>query len=244
MRKFVFTALLLCLGVSSAMAQLYVSPQIGFKVYGMSGATTANIGGQVSQMGISDAGGTAFNVGVGLGYDLKFPTPIYRLDLEGNLSWSAINFLQNAWDNNQGAGSFAAAGYSGGGAHIFSLDLMPIHRFIIPGFFVSPYGGIGLALNLFDNTNATGGPPDNPAGTVLTGATDFQVGLSIFYGAYFDVLPGIEPFIQFKHLIPFSGSYQMTSSATAPGNGTEPVVFTIQNAPGYFNLDAGVRFDF
>ncbi len=232
------------LSFSSAMAQIYLSPQVGFKVYGLNGAATQDAGGLVGQMGTADGGGTAFNVAVGLGYELKFPTPIYRLDLEGNVSWSAINFFQNAYDNNQGAGSFAAAGFTGGGAEIFSLDLMPIHRFIIPGFFLSPYGGIGLALNLFDNTNTDGGPPNLPAGTVITGATDFQVGLSIFYGAYFDVLPGIQPFIQFKHLIPFSGSYQLTTNASAPGGGSGPVVFTIQNAPGYFNLDAGVRFDF
>lgn len=244
MRNFLFTLLTLALAVGCADAQYYVSPQIGFKVYGLSGAGTEKIAGQVAQLGITDAGGTAFNAGVGLGYELKFPTPIYRLDLEANLSWSSINFFQNAYDNNQGAGSFAASGYSGGGAQIFSLDLMPIHRFMIPDFFISPFAGVGLSMNLFDNTNTTGGPPDNPAGTIITGSTDFQLGLSIFYGAYFNVLPHIEPFIQFKHLIPFAGTYQFTDNATAPGITSEPVVFELQNAPGYFNLDAGVRFNF
>ncbi len=235
----------LAVSFSNVHAQYYVSPQIGFKVYGLSGATTVNSRGNVSQGGLSDAGGTAFNVGAGFGYELKFPAaPIYRLDLEGNISWSSINFFQNGFDNNQGAGAFAAGGFSGGGAEIFSLDLMPVHRFIIPGFFLSPFAGVGLALNLFDNTNTTGGPPDNTAGSVITGSTDFQLGLSIFYGAYLTLLPHIEPFIQFKHLIPFAGTYQLTSNASAPGAGSAPYVITIQNAPGYFNLDAGVRFEF
>ncbi len=54
----------------------------------MSGATTEIIGGQVNQLGIADAGGTAFDLGAGLGHELKFPTPVYRLDVEGNLSAS------------------------------------------------------------------------------------------------------------------------------------------------------------
>jgi len=238
------TAIAFTFGFSNARGQIYISPQIGLKVYGLKGASTENSGGQVSQLGVSDAGGSAFSAGAGLGYELKFPTPIYRLDLEANLAWSSINFFENGYDNIGGSGSFTAAGLSGGTAEIFSLDLMPIHRFVIPDFFISPFAGVGLALNLFDNTNTTGSAPNYPAGTTFAGSSDFQLGLIFFYGAYLDVLPGLKPFIEFKHMLPFSGQYEMIHNVSVPGEGSSSDVLTVQDAPGFFNLNAGVRFEF
>jgi len=238
------TVMALAVTFSNVSAQYYVSPQIGFKLYGLNGATTINEAGQLSSGKTTDAGGAAFTVGAGLGYELRFPTPIYRLDLEANLSWSAINFFENGYDNINGSGSFAAAGLSGGGAEVFSLDLMPIHRFIIPHFILSPFAGVGLSLNLFDNTSTTIAASNGTAGGSISGATNFQLGLIIFYGAYFNVLPNIKPFIEFKHLVPFSSTYQLTSTYSESGVGSESFVDTIQDAPGYFNMSAGVQFNF
>ena len=85
MRVITISIIVLVSGLTSASAQIYLSPQIGFKVYGLSGATTENAGGQVSQAGISNGGGTVFNVGAGLGYELKFGLLLLYLGFELHL---------------------------------------------------------------------------------------------------------------------------------------------------------------
>jgi len=221
--------------VTNAAAQFYVAPNIGFKSYGLNGATTSNVNGSITQLGVFDAGKSAFHFGAGVGYTV-IPAGLYNLDVGLDLGYSSAGFIEEGNNSRFGAGSFAAQGYSGGTTTDLSFDLMSIHRINIPGFdFISPFAGLGLALNMFSTSDMTVGPPSaNPAVTV-TGVSQFKIGLAISYGAFVKI-GMLSPFIQLKHYIPFSSEFQFTEGQ----NGT----VVIQDSPGYFGLTAGVRLGF
>ena len=231
---FVAVATLMVSGIS--MAQISLSPYIGFKSFGLNGATTANAGGRITQLGVADAGKTGFNVGAGIGSRLlKVPGGVYELDGVLDVSYASAGMFESGYNNVNGAGSFTAQGLTGATTTNLAFDLMPVHRFHIPGFtLLSPYAGLGLGLNYFSTSNLTVGPPSSNPSVSVNGTSQFKIGLLIFYGATLETLPVIHPFIQFKHYIPFGSQFQFTDDAQ---RGT----FIINDSPGYFNLTAGVQ---
>ena len=232
---FVAAATLLVSGMT--MAQISLSPYIGFTSFGLKGATTATTGGQIQQIGVADAGKTGFNVGAGIGSRLlKIPGGVYELDGVFDVSYASAGLFEAGYNNVGGAGSFAAQGLSGATTTNLAFDLMPVHRFHIPGFsLLSPYAGLGLGLNYFSTSNLTVGPPSSNPSVSVNGTSQFKIGLLIFYGATLEILPVIHPFLQFKHYIPFGSQFQFTDDAQ---RGT----LIINDSRGYFNLTAGVQF--
>jgi hypothetical protein len=119
---------------------------------------------------------------------------------------------------------------------------MPIHRLNFPKFhLLSPYAGLGLGLNIMSTKDITSGPP-NINGT-LTGNGEFKIGLLVFYGTLIRISDVVEPYIQFKHLIPFGSETQFTQDAQVAGGATDKEAFSIQDVPSYFNMTAGVRIN-
>lgn len=220
----------------SAVAQIYVAPYIGFKSFGLKGATTIAAGGQIQQLGIFDGGKTSFNVGAAVGYQFfKVPSGIYQLDMQVDVSYASANFIEAGYNYSQGSGKFSADGLSGGSTTNLAFDLMPVHRISIPGFsLLTPYAGLGLGLNYFSTADLSVGPPSNPTVMTVTGTSQFKVGLLVFYGASLNLTSMVQPFIQFKHYVPFGSEFQFTDDAR---NGN----FVIKDVPGYFNLAAGIK---
>jgi len=71
------------------------------------------------------------------------------------------------------------------------------------------------------------------------------MGLIVFYGTVFQVSRLIQPFIEFRHFIPFGDETQVTDSwESSQGLGTEDLAISIADVPGYFHMAAGVRFSF
>ncbi len=241
MRKLtvLWIVLVLLVAVSVSSAQLYVGGSLGFKSFGAKGAVTQTIGGTVTPLGISDAGATGFTFGGLVGYQILPPNVakgVYKLDLqlEVGLSWASM--VEAGYNFSAGPGQFTAQGFSGATTANISFDLMPIHRINIPDFkLISPMAGLGIGLNIFSTSDLKSGPPGSPTPTTAAGNSEFTVGLLIFYGAVFNVTPQLQPFIQFKHLIPFASTYTFVSD---PTNGT----LAINDGIGYFNLSGGVRF--
>jgi hypothetical protein len=221
--------------VQSLLAQVHFTGSVGFKSFGLEGAVTASAGGMVQSVGVLDCGKTGFAFGVGGGFTLV-PAGVYQLDMDLEVSMAFANFLEAGYESYWGNGMFAADGYSGGSATIISFDIMPVHRINIPGFsLISPYAGVGLGLNLFSNSDVTFGPPEWTRTGTAKGNSEFQVGLLIFYGASFHFVGPIEPFVQLKHYIPFGSEYTFVKDPQTLGT------WTIKDAPGYFNMSAGVR---
>jgi hypothetical protein len=221
-----------------ALAQFSLAPYIGFKSYGLKGATTSAAGGQIQQLGIFDAGKTSFTFGAGLGRRLlKVPGGMYELDMQLDVSYASANFAEAGYNSSFGSGKYSADGNSGGSSSNLAFDLMPIHRITIPGFsLLTPYGGVGLGLNYFSTSNISVGPPSSPQTIAINGTSQFKIGLLIFYGADLNIVPVVHPFIQFKHYIPFGSEFQITDD---PKYGS----LVIKDVPGYFNLVAGIRLD-
>ena len=222
-----------------ATAQFYLEGNIGFKSFGLKGATTAAAGGRIQQLGIFDAGKTGFTFGAGAGYGLfKIPSGIYQLDMQIDVCFSSVSFAESGYNYANGPGAFSADGLSGGSTTCLAFDLMPVHRINIPGFtLISPYAGLGLGLNYYSTSDISIGPPSSSTTTAIAGAGQFKVGLVIFYGADFNLTPVLHPFIQFKHSVPFGSEFQFTDDAK---NGS----MVIKDVPGYFNLAAGIKLSF
>ena len=230
-----FAVIVVCFSivwVTSATAQFYVAPNIGFQSFGLNGATTSNVGGTINQLGVFDAGKSAFHFGAGVGYTL-LPAGVYNLDVGLDFGYSSAGFVEEGNNSRFGAGTFAAQGYSGGTTTDLSFDLMSIHRINIPGFdLISPFAGVGLALNMFSTSDVTIGAPSATPPVTLTGVSQFKIGLAISYGASVKIAM-LSPFIQLKHYIPFSSEFQFTEGQTG--------TVVIQDSPGYFCISAGVR---
>ena len=230
-----FTAIVVCFStmwVATATAQFYVAPNIGFKSFGLNGATTSNVGGTINQLGVFDAGKSSFHFGAGVGYTV-LPAGVYNLDVGLDFGYSSAGFVEEGNNSRFGAGSFAAGGYSGATTTDLSFDLKSIHRINIPGFdLISPFAGVGMAFNMFSTSDMTIGAPTATPPVTVTGTSQFKIGLAISYGASVKI-GMLSPFIQLKHYVPFSSEFQFTDSP----NGT----VVIQDSPGYFSLSAGVR---
>ncbi len=239
------TALLFVFTFSNVFAQFYLGPYIGFKASGLKGVIKVTENGQVSTGNVADGGSTGLSAGVTVGYQVLPPdvlNGLYKLDLDIDASYSSFSYLENGWNSSQGAGSFAANGFSGGTTTVFSIDIMPIHRLNFRSFqLLSPFLGLGLGLNIMSTSDITVGPPSQNG--TITGVGDFKLGLLVFYGTVIRASNLIQPFIMFKHYIPFGSETQFTNSyQSAQGGGSESLQVSIQDVPGYFNLVAGVRF--
>ncbi len=229
---------------SDVFAQFYLGPYIGFKASGLKGTLKVTSGGQVYTGNVADAGSTGFNVGVTVGYQILPPDVLngwYKLDMDIDASYSSFSYLENGYNSSQGAGKFSAVGFSDGGTMVISIDIMPIHRLNIPSFkLLSPFIGLGLGLNIMSTGDVTVGPPSQNG--TLTGYGEFKIGLLVYYGTVFRLTDMIQPFIQFKHYVPFGSETQFTESYQASGGGgSQTYALSISDVPGYFSLVAGVR---
>ena len=219
------------LSFQTAQAQLIGQAHVGLKFFGIKGATTVTSGGTVSQAGNFDGGKTVFNIAVGGGYTVV-PAGVYNLDVLLDINFATAGFAEQGYNSAFGSGKFSADGLSGATTTILAFDIMPAHRlnvYAIP--FLSPWAGVGLSFNMYSTSDLKSGPPSATA--TLKGNTDFKVGLIIFYGAAYKITDMLQPFLQFKHHIPFSSEMKLTDDP----NGT----YIIKDAPGYFNIEAGMR---
>ncbi len=223
---------------AQAFAQFHVSGHAGLKSFGIKGASTQTQGGSVSQLGVADGGKTGFAFGGGVGYTVV-SAGVYALDLGLEVDLAFANMFEAGYNSISGSGRYAADGYSGGSTTAIGIDIMPVHRINIPGFsLLSPFAGVGLGLNNFSTADATVGPPTaNPTSTVK-GKGQFQIGLIVFYGTVIRLAGPIEPFVQLKHYIPFSSEFTFFEDPATVGT------IVTKDAPGYFNLAAGVRLAF
>lgn len=230
---------------SNIFAQFYIGPYVGFKASGLKGAGKTSVNGQVSVSPVADAGSTGFTAGATAGYQVIPPDVtggLYKLDLALDISWASFNYFENGYNSVNGSGSFSADGLSGGKTNTISIDIMPINRFNIKNFILSPYAGIGLGINLLLNGDIS--ITQNNTSATLTGHSDTQLGLLVFYGTLFNVSEKFKPFIQFIHLIPFGSETQFTDNLQiAQGGGSTNYVYSISDVPGYFSIVAGVRFE-
>jgi len=232
---------------NDVFSQFYIGPYVGFKSSGLKGTLKLSSGGQVSTGNVADAGSTGLSAGLTVGYQV-LPADVlngwYKLDINIDASYSSFSYLENGYNSSEGAGRFSAVGFSDGGTMVVSIDIMPIHRLNFPSFkLLSPFLGLGVGLNIISTSDVSVGPP-NPSGTI-TSVGDFKAGLLVFYGTIIRASDFIQPFIQFKHFIPFGSETQFTESyQAAGGGGTQSYALSIQDIPGYFNLVAGVRFAF
>jgi hypothetical protein len=230
--------------ISLSQAQFYTGAFVGFKSSGLKGVIKVTGAGGTTPFTVVDAGKTGFNFGVCVGYQI-FPSTVaggwYKLDLNLDASFTSISYLEAGYNASQiGSGSFAADGLSGGSTTIIALDIMPIHRLNIPKFhLLSPYAGVGLGLNIMSTKDVTVSPPSGNG--TLTGNGEMKIGLLVFYGTLIRVSDVVQPYIQFKHLVPFGSETQFTQDYQATGGGTNKVAFSIQDVPSYFNITAGVR---
>lgn len=232
-----------------ASSQVYFGPFIGFNASGLKGTwKTTNQGGGTTTGNVADGGATAFTFGINGGYQI-FPSNFaggwYKLDLNLDASYTTFPYLENSFNSNNGAGKFAAGGLGGGGTSIIALDIMPINRLTFPKFkLLSPFIGIGLSIDIMNTHDVTVGPP-NPSSGTLTGNAELKMGLLVFYGVVIRASDLIQPYLQFKHMIPFGSLTQFTNtynSTGGQGGGSQTVQWAVQDVPGHFSLTAGVRF--
>jgi hypothetical protein len=218
-----------------SIAQFNAGAFLGFKSYGLKGAGSTTQNGQRSVSPIADAGGTVFSFG-GFGGYTAIKGGMYNLDLQLAASYASIGFLERGFNSINGAGSFAANGLSGGKTSAFEFDILGLNRFTFHGLkILEPYAGLGMSFNIYSTSDLVSAPANYQSVTV-TGNSEFKIGLIIAYGAILKITPGISPYIQFTHLLPFGSETQVTND----------VKYTtiINDVPGYFSLTAGVRFDF
>jgi hypothetical protein len=231
--------------ISLAQAQFYTGAFVGFKSSGLKGVIKETTAGGTQTGNVVDAGKSGFNFGVCVGFQI-LPSTVaggwYKLDLNLDASYTSIAYFEAGWDAQFGSGSFAANGLSGGSTTIIALDIMPIHRLNIPKFqLLSPYAGLGLGVNIMSTKDITTAPP--LANGTLTGNSEVKLGLLVFYGTLIRISDVVQPYIQFKHLIPFGSETQFTQDFQAAGGGTAKEAFSIQDVPSYFNITAGVRIN-
>ena len=190
----------------TAGAQPYAGVFLGFNASGLKGTwKTTNQGGGTTTGNVADGGGTAFTFGISAGYQV-FPSNFaggwYKLDINLDASYQTFSYLENSFNSNNGAGKFAAQGLGAGGTSIIALDIMPIHRLTFPKFrLLSPYIGIGLGLDIMNTHDVTVSPPIGNG--TLTGYSELKMGLLVYYGVVIHATDLIQPYLQFKHMIPF-----------------------------------------
>lgn len=240
MIRSVIILFMIVFATSAADAQFYMGAFGGFKASGLKGTLKQVSAGQTQVGSVADAGAVGFNAGITTGYQVipyDATGGLYKLDINLDASWSMFNYFEEGWNNINGAGNFSAQGASGGKTNVFSFDVMPIHRFNFSNFILSPFVGLGFSVNLLMTSDIT------VPGATLSGVSETQMGLSIFYGTLFNLSGVVKPYIQFKHLIPFGSDTQFTESIqSTQGGGTQSLGYYISDVPGYFNIVAGVRF--
>jgi hypothetical protein len=246
-----FSLVVVCLlGLEIASAQAYTGAFIGFNSSGLKGAfKTTQQGGGTVVGNVADAGATSFTFGVTGGYQILPATVAggwYKLDLNIDASYASFSYLENGFNSNNGAGKFAADGASGGGTSIIAIDIMPINRLVFPHFkLLSPYLGIGLGIDIMNTKDVAVGPPST-TGTI-TGNSELKMGLLVFYGVVIHASDLVQPYLQFKHMIPFGSETQFSQSYQAAGGqagGTQTFQWSIQDVPGHFLITAGARICF
>jgi hypothetical protein len=246
----IFTLVLSLFAAQTVIAQQfwYSGAFLGFKSIGLEGAIRLTTSAGTFPGNTVDAGATGFTFGINGGYQI-FPKGFaggwYKLDLNLDASYTSVALFEAAYNGQFGSGKYAADGLSGGSTSIIAFDIMPINRVDFPKFkLLSPYLGLGLGLNLMSTGDVTVGPPNTPG--TLTGNSEFKVGLLIFYGVVVRFSDVIQPFLQFKHMIPFGSETVFTDTYTASvaGGGSTKYAFAIQDVPGYFSITAGARFNF
>jgi hypothetical protein len=232
--------------VEIASAQAYFGGFIGFNSSGLKGVYKLTQQGGSQTGNVSDGGSTSFTFGLNGGYQVfppNFAGGWYKLDVNLDVSYQVFSYLENGFNSNFGAGSFSADGLSGGKTSIIAIDIMPIHRLTIPHFkLLSPYIGIGVGLDILSTHDVTVTPPS--ANGTLTGNGDFKMGLLVFYGVIIRASDMIQPYLQFKHMVPFGSETQFTQSFQASGGqagGSQNYQVSIQDVPGHFCLTGGVR---
>jgi hypothetical protein len=233
----------------SVIAQPYAGAFFGFKSSGLEGVIKVTTQAGTSTGNVVDAGSSSVTFGLSGGYQV-FPKDFaggwYKLDINLDASYAYYTYFEDGYDKQLGEGKFAANGLSGGTTKIISLDIMPIHRLTFPKFkLLSPYLGLGLGLNIMSTGDVTVSPPSGNG--TLGGVGDFKVGLLIFYGVLVRFNDFWQPYLQFKHMVPFGSETQFTDSYQASGGaggGTSNVAYYIQDVPGFFSITAGVRFNF
>jgi hypothetical protein len=247
---FVFTLVLSLFAAQGAFAQKfwYSGAFLGFKSVGLEGAIRLTTAAGTFPGNTVDAGETGFTFGLNGGYQI-FPKGFaggwYKLDLNLDASYTSVALFEAAYNGQFGGGKFGADGLSGGSTSILAFDIMPIHRAEFADFkLLSPYLGIGLGLNFMSTGDIDVGPPNTPG--KLSGNSEFKVGLLIFYGVVVRFSDVVQPFLQFKHMIPFGSETVFTDTYTASvaGGGSTKYAFSIQDVPGYFSITAGARIVF
>ena len=245
---FLAVLVLFLFAIDSSIAQPYGGAFFGFKSCGLKGAVRVTTAAGTQSGNTVDAGKSGFTFGINGGYQI-FPKDFldgwYKLDLHLDASFTSVAFFEAAYDGQFGSGQFSAVGLSGGSTKIIALDVMPINRLEFPKFkLLSPYLGLGLGLNIMSTSDLDVGPPSTPG--TLTGESEFKFGLLIFYGTLIRFSNVVQPFLQFKHMIPFGSEtvFTDTYSAAVAGGGSQKLSFSIQDVPGYFSITAGVRVNF
>jgi hypothetical protein len=246
-KKLLSLAVLSFFAFQIASSQIYFGPFLGFNASGLKGTWKDTRQGGTTTANVADGGGTAFTFGISAGYQV-FPSNFaggwYKLDLNLDASYQTFSYLENAYNSNLGAGKFAAQGLSAGGSSIIALDIMPIHRLTFPHFrLLSPYIGIGLGLDIMNTHDVTVSPPIGNG--TLTGYSELKLGLLVYYGVVIHATDLIQPYLQFKHMIPFGSETRFTTAYQASGGaagGSQTVQWSVSDVPGHFSLTAGVRF--
>lgn len=235
--------ILVLLFSSFSFAQYYIGAGVGFKASGLKGVIKLTSNGQVATGNVADAGKTGFNVGITTGYGVPIVS-IYKIDFDLDVSYSSFGYLEQGYNSSEGAGRFAANGLGGGTTNVFSFDILPLHRLVFPSFRVlSPFLGLGLGINWMPTSDVTVNPPSQNG--TITGVSSVKIGLLVSYGVIFQVTDLVQPFLQFKHFIPFGSETQFTDQyQAAGGGGSASYQLSIQDVPGYFNMQAGCRFSF
>lgn len=228
-------------GAEVAIAQPFVGGFLGFKASGLKGVIKQTTAGGTGTGNVVDAGKTGFTFGVMGGYQV-FPPSIaggwYKLDLALEASFTSLAYFEAGYNAQFGNGAFAADGLSGGSTRVISFDIMPIHRLNIPKFhLLSPYAGLGMSLNMMSTSDITA------SNATLTGNGEMKVGLLIFYGTLLRFNDAIQPYLEFRHMVPFGSETQFTQTLQAQGQSASDV-FSIQDVPGYFSITGGVRINF
>jgi hypothetical protein len=218
-----------------SFAQIHAGGFLGFKSYGLKGVGSSTSNGQRTLTPLADAGGTVFDFG-GFGGYTAVNIGMYHLDLQFIASFASIGFFERGYNSINGAGSFTANSLTGAKSSMIEFDILGLNRFSFSGLkILEPYAGLGLAFNIMSTSGLTQSLPNTPVAT-YSGNSELKSGLIIAYGAILKVIPAFSPYLQFSHLIPFGSETQFTND----------VKYTsiINDAPGYFSITAGVRFDF
>jgi len=241
-------AVMCAFGIATASAQFYTGAFVGFNTSGLKGALKYVQQGQSSVGNVADAGSTAFTFGLTGGYQVLPPGTAggwYKLDIALEASYASYSYFENGFNSVNGAGKFAADGLSGGGTSIIAFDIMPIHRLVFPHFkLLSPYIGLGLGIDWLSTSDITS---TNAAQSgTFSGTSQVKMGLLVFYGVVFHVSDMFQPYLQFKHMVPFGSESQFISSFQPTGGqagGNQTFEGYIEDVPGHFSLTGGVRVE-